>query len=600
MQNAKGRLTNFAKICLANNYKFVMMARKAMCKTFISCGIGRRRLIPLIAFACLIFSAVNHSAFAQAVTEQPVVVRGEEVPSAYGAPPAFSRSRFSNTTQAYVLPPWAFFFGEIYEGQGFRHGPPDHLFTQEIEMGLPYRFGVAAEAKFERFNGVGGAETASVEARWALADWNKIPLNPTLFAEYKFGVGTIRHEEGPPPPGEEEEEEEEGGPPKVPDAYEFRLLLAQDFGEHVEWAMNWFFEKENTGDRGREWGFSQSAMVPILLPNERLKVGVEMEYKNFTVKDTRGDPMHTFIIGPSLAWKPTAQTRLDVSPLFGCTDDSPVADVFAVFSWLFGGERAEAEAPVSTRFRYYTGPGRADSYSGKEISEKEMKQVAPPPCPQWYGDNEWNLNLWGTYVFTNTEYSPNLDIPDLIQSTTEGHSVQGSFDRYIGNDHAWGGGGDIKYFFHRYFGIGLEGFALNAHKRSFDIDLQPLNGVFIGHNIDDQRVVGAVLGTFTLRYPIPCTRFAPYAWAGGGAIFGGGESDTVTTQPIPGLPNEFPTVNAQSHHLDGETKAIGQFGVGLEFRIARHVGLTEDLSFSVIEGPQNNFGMFRSGLNFAF
>ena len=133
-------------------------------------------VIPLFVWVCLTSSVANHSAFAQAATEQPIVVRGEEVPSAYGAPPAFSRSRFSNTTQAYVLPPWAFFFGEIYEGQGFRHGPPDHIFTQEIEMGLPYRFGVAAEATFERFNGGGGAETVSLEARWALAEWNKIPL----------------------------------------------------------------------------------------------------------------------------------------------------------------------------------------------------------------------------------------------------------------------------------------------------------------------------------------------------------------------------------------------------------------------------------------
>src|SRR5438132_778382 len=196
-----------------------------------------RRLIPMMACVGLLFSAVHNSLLAQTTTEEEIVVTAEEVPSAYGAPPGLSRSRFSNTTQAYVLPPWAFFFGEIYEGQGFRHGPPDHLFTQE------------------------------------------------------------------------------SGPPKVPDAYEFRLLLAQDFGEHVEWAMNWFFEKENTGDRGREWGFSQSAMFPVFLPNERLKVGVEMEYKNFTVKDTRGDPMHTFIIGPTVAWKPTAQTRLDISPL---------------------------------------------------------------------------------------------------------------------------------------------------------------------------------------------------------------------------------------------------------------------------------------------
>src|SRR5438034_8386257 len=143
--------------------------------------------------------ALNRSIHAQAAAEEEIVITGEELPSAYGAPPGFSRSRFSNTTQAYVLAPWAFFFSELFEGQGFHRGPPDYLFTQEIKMGLPYRFNVAAEAGFERFNGGGGAQTVSLEARWALADWNKIPLNPTLFAEYKLGVGTIRHEVVSPP-----------------------------------------------------------------------------------------------------------------------------------------------------------------------------------------------------------------------------------------------------------------------------------------------------------------------------------------------------------------------------------------------------------------
>src|SRR5436309_2343215 len=308
---------------------------------------------PILLLSCSLALCLN-AATAQEATNAPVVVTGEdEAGTAYGAPRSFSRSRFSNLTNAYVLPPWAFYFGEIYEGDAFRHGPPDHLFTQEIEMGLPYRFGVAAETTFEQFNGGGGDSTVSIEGRYALADWGKIPLNPTLFAEYKFGVGPIRHEERPPPAGGGEEEEE-GGPPQVPDAYEFRLLLAQEFGGRFEWAMYWFFEKENTDDRVREWGFSQAVMTPVLLPNERLKVGLEMEYKNFTTKDTRGDPLNSFVIGPSVAWKPTASTRLDVSPLFGCTDDSPVVDVFVVFSWLFGNERAEAEAPVSSRFRYYT------------------------------------------------------------------------------------------------------------------------------------------------------------------------------------------------------------------------------------------------------
>ena len=285
------------------------------------------------------------------VTAEDVVVTGEtDIRSAYGAPGTFSRTRFSPTTTAYVLPPYQFLLATIYEGDAFRHGFPDHLFTQELEMGLPYRFGVAAETELERFNGGGGFETVSLEGRYALADWNKIPLNPTLFVEYKFGVGPIRHEEGPPPPGGEEEE---AGPPQVPNAYELRLLLSQEFCHRWEWAMNGFFEKENTGDRGREIGFSQSIMTPVLLPNEQLKVGVEMLYKNFSVKDTRGNADNIFVIGPSTAYRTSTNTRFEVSSLFGCTDDSPHVQVFAVFSWLLGppGPGEQGEAPVSTRNR---------------------------------------------------------------------------------------------------------------------------------------------------------------------------------------------------------------------------------------------------------
>src|ERR1700759_965675 len=99
---------------------------------------------------------------------------------------------------------------------------------------------------------------------------------------------------------------------------------------------------------------------------------------------------------------------------------------------------------------------------------KEMKQAAPPPCPDWYADNEWNVNLWGTYLFTNTEYNPSLWLVDIVQSTTEGHPELGTYDKYVGGDHAWGGGVDIKYFFHRYFGLGVEGFVVDAHKTGFD------------------------------------------------------------------------------------------------------------------------------------
>jgi len=117
--------------------------------------------------------------------------------------------------------------------------------------------------------------------------------------------------------------------------------------------------------------------------------------------------------------------------------------------------------------------GGTTTYSGKEM--KQVEQV--PPCPEWYRDTEWNVSLWGTYVFTANNWQD---------------------DRYFQSDHAWGGGVDIKYFFHRYFGVGLEGWATESTRQQFDgfdFNGQPVFS-------DDERVIGAVKGTLTLRYPI--------------------------------------------------------------------------------------------------
>jgi len=312
-------------------------------------------VLALVAIGVFGFGSPR-SVRAQTAQSENIVVTGEEVPSSYGATPGLSRSRFSNLTQAYVLPPGAVFAGLIYQGDALRFNRPDHMLTQEIEIGLPARFGIAFENSIENHRGRSQERTFSVEGRYALADWNKIPLNPTIFVEYKAGIGDILHDEGPPEPmgkGEAKQFLDEHMP--LPDAYEVRLLLAQDFGNNVEWALNGFFEQEIGGDRGREVGFAQSLMFPILLPNERLKVGAEMQFTSFTdagIREGGESPSYRCVIGPTIAWKPSKNTRLDVSPLFGVTDDSPRASVFVVFSMLFGGsEPSQAEAPASTRNR---------------------------------------------------------------------------------------------------------------------------------------------------------------------------------------------------------------------------------------------------------
>jgi hypothetical protein len=212
----------------------------------------------------------------------------------------------------------------------------------------------------------------------------------------------------------------------------------------------------------------------------------------------------------------------------------------------------------------------SENYYGKE------KQVAPLPCPQWYADREFNIGIWGTYVFSGNSWMS---------------------DRYLETDHAWGGGVDFKYFFMRYVGVGIEGWAVDARQARERIFVDFSDGVFDRSLHRENNAIGAVLGTLTLRYPIPCTRFAPYIFGGGGGIFGGGQRriDEQFTEPGEG----FDIVQTVGYG-NSETRAIGQVGGGVEVRFTPHIGWISDFSWNFVDGPNNNFGMARTGVNFAF
>ncbi len=333
----------------------------------------------VVVMSCL---AAMHgpTMYAQVAAAENVTVTAPEIPSAYGAPTAFSQSRFAPLTNAYVLPPGEVYTSLIYEADAVHFRPPDHHWTEECEVGLPYRFNVAIETDIERFDGDLQDSTFSLEARYAFADWNKIPLNPTVFFEYKFGIGDILHDEGAPTPAQKFGP---GGFPKtdpIPDSYEMRLLLSQDFFERIEWAMNTFLEQETNGDRGREWGIANSVVTPLRIfsgqppssasdnksvkpsqpvagdnPNfnEDLKAGFEFQFRSFSDKTSRGTPYNSFVIGPTASWRATRNLRFDISPLFGVNHKSPIAQVFFVVSYLWGpgGPEAGGEAPASTRNR---------------------------------------------------------------------------------------------------------------------------------------------------------------------------------------------------------------------------------------------------------
>jgi hypothetical protein len=199
------------------------------------------------------------------------------------------------------------------------------------------------------------------------------------------------------------------------------------------------------------------------------------------------------------------------------------------------------------------------AYAGTETySGKEMKQVQTP-CPTWYGDNEFDLGISGVYAPT----------------------ANGDDDRLLGDD-AWGGAIDLKYFFHRYFGIGIQGFGLALDDNN--------NNNIRGFNNNNDDFAGGVLGTFTFRYPIPCSRFAPYGWVGAGAVWGGG-SDRFFF-------NNQGVLVRSTNNSDG--RFMSQYGIGLEYRFTRHIGWTNDVSYNWVDYGHNDFWQIRTGINFAF
>ena len=195
---------------------------------------------------------------------------------------------------------------------------------------------------------------------------------------------------------------------------------------------------------------------------------------------------------------------------------------------------------------------------------------------RWYSDREFNVQLWGTYAFTANDHNQ---------------------DRYLEADHAWGGGLDAKYFFNRFMAVGIEGYAASATTSvSYISFVAPFPPTF--PTLRDTHTIGAGLATMTLRYPIGASRLAPYVFAGGGFIAGGGKKLRFESINLLGTP---PGTNPiRTFFGDSETEAVGQFGGGLEIRLTPHVGFINDFSWNVVNGRDNNFGMARSGINFAF
>lgn len=236
----------------------------------------------------------------------------------YGQPVWTTQRPFS-TVRTYVLPPGQAQLEQWYRPRWKKDGEREDRLLSEFAIGLPNRFQLDLywRSHIERDSSTGGYEFqhegVMIEMRYAFADWGKLFLNPTFYAEWV----------------------QRGNRDGEPDKYELKMLFADSFFcDRIFWACNFIMEKEVGGEQATEFGFSQAISTTII--ERKLMAGIEMWYRTESVAGSRENPSQELLIGPSIQWRPTNRTFLNIAPLWGVTNDAPKVEMFIVFGYQFG------------------------------------------------------------------------------------------------------------------------------------------------------------------------------------------------------------------------------------------------------------------------
>jgi hypothetical protein len=254
--------------------------------------------------------------------------------------PAWTTQRPFASTRTYVLPAGTYEFEQWVRPTWNRDDPTEWRFLEEIALGLGCRWQLDI---YERWNiepdddnkEQVNHEGVQIEARYALADWDVIPLNPTLYAEWI----------------------ERGGPQDdKPNKFEIKLLLSDELFHDLYYASNIVLEQEVAGELETEIAWSNAFGTTII--DRLLMAGIEMNLSSTTVEGARGEPETAFTIGPSIQLRPTNRTFWDVVALFGTTEESPICQMYIVWGYQFGTRAGPSNGYAGgTASSYFQGNG---------------------------------------------------------------------------------------------------------------------------------------------------------------------------------------------------------------------------------------------------
>lgn len=235
-------------------------------------------------------------------------LREEDRVGSYAQPRWTTDRRFAET-RIYVRPEGALEFEYWLIPTVNRKGPSEVQQQYELEFGLPGRFQLDLYLINDRLGSSGKTfVNSSVELRYALADWNKIWGNPTLYVEYTFQD-------------------------QAPDAIETKLLLGGEITSRWHWGTDLTFEHVTGGDAESTYEMTNGVSYTVI--DSRFSVGAEFKLQFIDVHGHRGRFTDHTLLGPSLQYRPLQRMHIDLVPLIGLTHESPALQAYLVLGWDF-------------------------------------------------------------------------------------------------------------------------------------------------------------------------------------------------------------------------------------------------------------------------
>jgi hypothetical protein len=222
--------------------------------------------------------------------------------------PLWSTMRMFAATRVYVMnPPGSAMYEKWFDIRDRRDGPAQIRMRDEFTFGLGKRLQLDLYSHTV-YDGKQGEQDFdwrgfSFEFRYALADWGKLPGNPTLYYEMKMLDGGW--------------------------GIEPKLLLGGQLGSNSIWGVNAIYEGNLSPTReGQEREYAGTASYGYIVNND-LTVGASTMYRNNDGNSTE------YYIGPLLQYRFNGRSYLTIEAMPGLTQESKASRTTIIFAYRF-------------------------------------------------------------------------------------------------------------------------------------------------------------------------------------------------------------------------------------------------------------------------